>query len=99
MAATDQLIPSKWSGKDWDVMVTNTGMTAVQSGRTITVSSSEAARLEARRRWFRWSTDAGNDLVLADVHPSASLQQHVHGLLLKPSGSEGGTGGPTDLRR
>jgi DNA helicase IV len=55
MAATDELIPSKWSGKDWDVTVTNTGMTAVQSGRTITVSSSEASRLEARRRWFRWS--------------------------------------------
>lgn len=54
MAATDRLIPSKRSGKDWDVTVTDTGMTAVQSGRTITVSSSEASRLEARRRWFRW---------------------------------------------
>lgn len=64
MAATDELIPSRWSGKDWDVTVTNTGMTAVQSGRTITVSSSEASRLEARRRWFRWSLyDGGRPAV------------------------------------
>ena len=55
MAATDELIPSRWSGKDWDVTVTRTEMTAVQSGRTITLSSSEASGLEARRRWFRWS--------------------------------------------
>lgn len=45
MAATDELIPSRWSGKDWDVTVTNTGMTAMQSGRRITVSSSEISRL------------------------------------------------------
>lgn len=55
VAGVDTVLPSRWSGKDWDVTVTNAGMTAVQSGRTITVSSSEAARLEARRRWFRWS--------------------------------------------
>ena len=57
MAATDELIVSRWSGKDWDVTVTDIGVTAVQAGRTIAVSSSEASRLEARRRWFRWFID------------------------------------------
>ena len=64
MSSADQLIPSKWSGRDWDVTITTTGMTAVQSGRTITVSSSEASRVEARRRWFRWSLyDDGHPVV------------------------------------
>jgi len=64
MSSVDQLIPSKWSGRDWDVTITTAGMTAVQSGRTITVSSSEASRVEARRRWFRWSLyDDGHPVV------------------------------------
>lgn len=64
MSSVDQLIPSKWSGRDWDVTITTTGLTAVQSGRTITVSSSEASRVEARRRWFRWSLyDDGHPVV------------------------------------
>lgn len=67
MAATDELIPSRWSGKDWNVTVTNTGMTAAQAGRTITVSNSEASRLEARRRWFRWS-------LYDDGHPAVRLR-------------------------
>lgn len=67
MAPTDELTVSTWSGKDWDVTVTNAGMTAVQAGRTITVSSSEASRLEARRRWFRWS-------IYDDGHPAVRLR-------------------------
>jgi hypothetical protein len=40
-----------------------------------------------------WGPHAGDHLVLADVDTGTPLQQHVHGLLLGPSGCGGGTGG------
>ena len=46
---------SEWSGKGWTVTVTDTEMTLAQASGPVTISSTNAARLEVRRRWFRWS--------------------------------------------
>jgi DNA helicase-4 len=54
---TDELNAWTCSGKDWHVTVTDSGLIAAQAGRTLAVSGSEAARLEVRRRWFRWFID------------------------------------------
>ena len=45
----------EWSGKGWTVTVTDTGMALAQASGRVTISSTNAARLKVRRRWFRWS--------------------------------------------
>ena len=50
-------LPARWSGKGWTVTVTDTEMALAQASGPITISSTNAARLEVRRRWFRWSLD------------------------------------------
>jgi DNA helicase IV len=50
---------SEWSGRGWTVTVTGTEMTLAQASRPVTISSTNAARLEVRRRWFRWSLHNG----------------------------------------
>ena len=84
----DELIASTWSGKDWRVTVTDTGMTAVQAGRTMSASSSEASRLEARRRWFRWSMydDGGRVVRLRGINraDAARLNLSLRLLVLTP---------------
>src|ERR1035437_11120701 len=46
---------SEWSGQGWTVTVTDTEMALAQASGPVTISSTNAARLEVRRRWFRWS--------------------------------------------
>jgi DNA helicase IV len=46
---------NEWSGKGWTVTVTDTEVALAQASGPVTVSSTNAARLEVRRRWFRWS--------------------------------------------
>jgi DNA helicase-4 len=43
----------KWSGKGWTVTVTDTEVTVAQASGSVTISSTNATRLEVRRRWFR----------------------------------------------
>jgi DNA helicase IV len=45
----------EWSGRGWAVTVTDTDMILAQASGPVTISSANAARLEVRRRWFRWS--------------------------------------------
>ena len=44
----------EWSGKGWTVTVTDTEMALAQTSGSVTLSSTNAARLKVRRRWFRW---------------------------------------------
>lgn len=44
----------EWSGKGWIVTVTDTEMALAQASGSVTISSTNAARLEVRHRWFRW---------------------------------------------
>ena len=44
----------KWSGRGWTVTVTETEMVLAQASGSVAISSPNAARLEVRRRWFRW---------------------------------------------
>jgi len=46
---------NEWSGKGWTITVTDTEMALAQASGPVTISSTNAARLEVRRRWFRWS--------------------------------------------
>lgn len=46
---------NEWSGKGWTVTVTDTEVALAQASGPVTVSGTNAARLEVRRRWFRWS--------------------------------------------
>ena len=46
---------SEWSGKGWTVTVTDTEMALAQASGPVTISSTNAARLQVRHRWFRWS--------------------------------------------
>src|SRR5690348_8626829 len=50
---------SKWSGEGWTITVTDAEMTLTQASGPVDMSSAEAARLEVRRRWFRWSLHNG----------------------------------------
>jgi DNA helicase IV len=50
-------LPARWSGQGWTVTVTDTEMVLAQASGPVTISSTKAARLEVRRRWFRWSLD------------------------------------------
>src|SRR5580658_629214 len=47
----------KWSGEGWTVTVTGTEMALAQASGSVTISSTNAARLKVRRRWFRWVLD------------------------------------------
>jgi DNA helicase-4 len=49
------LLPAEWSGDGWIVTVTGTEVSLSQAAGSITIPSTEAARLEVRHRWFRWS--------------------------------------------
>ena len=44
----------RWSGKGWTITVTDTEMTVVDASGAVSVRSTQASRLEVRRRWFRW---------------------------------------------
>jgi hypothetical protein len=44
----------EWSGPGWTVTVTDTEMALTQPSGSVTVSSTNAGRLEVRHRWFRW---------------------------------------------
>jgi hypothetical protein len=46
---------SEWSGDGWTVSVTGAGMTLTHAPGSVVIASADAARLEVRRRWFRWS--------------------------------------------
>lgn len=46
---------SEWSGEGWTVNVTDAGVTLTHASGPVVISSTDAARLEVRRRWFRWS--------------------------------------------
>jgi DNA helicase IV len=55
---------SEWSGKGWTVTVTDTEMALAQAPGAVTISSTNAAGLEVRRRWFRWSLCNGRQLLV-----------------------------------
>jgi DNA helicase-4 len=44
---------NEWSGRDWSITVTNE-VTIAQASGSVIIPISESARLEVRRRWFRW---------------------------------------------
>jgi len=44
----------EWSGKGWTVTVTDTEMALSYASGAVTMSGTNAAGLEVRRRWFRW---------------------------------------------
>jgi DNA helicase IV len=44
----------EWSGTGWTVTVTDTEMALAHPSGSVTISSTNAGRLEVRRRWFRW---------------------------------------------
>ncbi|HET9973243.1 MAG TPA: UvrD-helicase domain-containing protein, partial [Streptosporangiaceae bacterium] len=46
---------SEWSGDGWTVSVTGAGMILTHAPGAVVIASADAARLEVRRRWFRWS--------------------------------------------
>ncbi len=46
---------NEWSGKGWTVSVTDAEMALARESGPVIIPSTEAARLEVRRRWFRWS--------------------------------------------
>jgi DNA helicase IV len=47
----------EWSGNGWTVTVTGMEMTLAQASGSVAISSTNAARLNVRRRWFRWVLD------------------------------------------
>ena len=55
---------SEWSGRGWAVTVTDTETAFAQASGPVTISSVNAARLEVRRRWFRWSLRNGRQLLV-----------------------------------
>jgi hypothetical protein len=57
----------KWSGKSWTITVTDNEMALAQASGSVTIPSANAARLEVRRRWFRWRLyDKGQPRPAAD---------------------------------
>jgi DNA helicase IV len=51
---------SEWSGNGWPVSVTDAEVALAQVSGPVIFSSTDAARLEVRRRWFRWSLHSGD---------------------------------------
>jgi hypothetical protein len=45
----------EWSGNGWTVTVTDTQVALAQESGSVTISSTDAARLQVRRRWFQRS--------------------------------------------
>jgi DNA helicase IV len=45
---------SAWSGRGWEVAVTDTHLAVVARGRRITVSGADAGQVALERRWWRW---------------------------------------------
>jgi DNA helicase IV len=82
----------EWSGKGWTVTVTDTEMTVAQASDSVTVSGTDAARLEVRRRWFRWRLqNEGEPLVrLAGIAKAdaAALSRALRRLALTPAVSD-----------
>src|SRR5579859_986879 len=46
---------SGWSGDGWTVSVTDAGVALAHASGPVVIASTDAARLEVRRPWFRWS--------------------------------------------
>ena len=46
---------NKWSGNGWSITVTDTEITVAQASGSVSISDTEASRLEVRRRWFQRS--------------------------------------------
>lgn len=79
----------KWSGKSWTVTVTDNEMALAQASGSVTIPSANAARLEVRRRWFRWRLyDKGQPLVdLSGITKTeaATLSRTLRRLALAPA--------------
>jgi DNA helicase-4 len=79
----------EWSGKGWAVTVTNTEMALAQASGSVTIPSASAARLEVRRRWFRWRLhNEGQPLVRLDgitKTEAVALSRAVRRLALAPA--------------
>ena len=79
---------SEWSGDGWTVSVTGAGMTLTHAPGSVVIASADAARLEVRRRWFRWSLcNDGQPLVgLRGITrtEAAALSRTVRRLALVP---------------
>jgi DNA helicase IV len=79
----------EWSGTGWTVTITDTEMALTQPSGSITISSTDAGRLEVRRRWFRWSLHNGGQ-PLADLRGitktgAADIAQALRRLALAPA--------------
>jgi hypothetical protein len=59
----------KWSGKGWKITVTETEITMAQASGSIGIPSTEASRLEVRRRWLQWS-----------LHHDGQSRTHLRGM-------------------
>jgi len=46
---------AQWSGKGWQITITDTEVTIAQASGTISLTSVEASRLEVHRQWLRWA--------------------------------------------
>src|ERR1700689_5402947 len=79
----------EWSGTGWAVTGTDTEMALTQPSGSVTISSTNAGRLEVRRRWFRWSLhNEGQPLVdLRGITKTgvADLAQALRRLALTPA--------------
>jgi DNA helicase-4 len=82
----------EWSGKDWQVTVTESELAVTQLSGVVTITSEEASSLEVKRRWLRWSlANGGQTLVrLSGISkPDATaLISQVRRLVLAPALAE-----------
>ena len=83
------LLPAEWSGNGWTVTVTGTEMALSQAAGSVTIPSTETARLEVRLHWFRWSLRNGGQQ-LAQLHgitkrEASELSRALRGLALTPA--------------
>jgi len=53
-----------WFGSGWRIAVTLKQVTIVRGSDTITLSNTDAARLDVRRRWFRWRLEDDGEVIV-----------------------------------
>ena len=81
--------PVRWSGRDWNVTVTDTELTAEHPSGTLTVARADASTLEVRRSWFHRTLHHGGQPVLRlgglSRAEARNLERAVRQLALTPA--------------
>jgi DNA helicase-4 len=80
---------TSWSGRDWTITVTESGIIASLPLRTVTIPNQDATTIDVRRRWFR-TTLRQRGKVLADLRGisksgARDLKQAVQHLAFRPA--------------